>query len=113
MPEEMQMEITMNETRFTRKEAQVLDLLERNPGRVVTRKFLLENVWGYKDGARTRTLDVHISRLRIKLATDVKVRILAVAGLGYLLERFSQPNEAEGANGANEKPALRASVLQP
>ena len=38
------MEITMNETRFTRKEAQVLDLLERNPGRVVTRKFLLENV---------------------------------------------------------------------
>jgi DNA-binding response OmpR family regulator len=107
------MEIAMNETRFPRKEAQVLDLLERNPGRVVTRKFLLENVWGDKDGVRTRTLDVHISRLRIKLATDVKVRILAVAALGYLLERFSQPNEVERAHGANEKPALRAPVVQP
>jgi hypothetical protein len=60
-------------------------------------------------------LDVHISRLRVKLATDVNVRTLAVAGLGYLLERFSRPIEgrpAEGSNGANEKPALMASVLK-
>ena len=40
--------IMMNETRFTKMEAALLDLLERNPGRVVPRGFLLENVWGYK-----------------------------------------------------------------
>ena len=104
------MDTTMNETHFTRKEAQVLDLLERNPGRVVTRKFLLENVWGYKDGVGTRTLDVHISRLRVKLATDVKVRILAVAGLGYLLERFSQPIKAGQPGGRRQRREQKAGV---
>ena len=84
----------MTETHLTDKEAKVLDLLERNRGSVVTRKFLLENVWGYNGQVRTRTLDVHISRLRAKLATNGKVRIHAVAGLGYLLERCSQPLEA-------------------
>jgi two-component system OmpR family response regulator len=80
----------MTETHFTDKEAKVLNLLEQNRGSVVTRKFLLENVWGYNGQVRTRTLDVHISRLRAKLATDENVRIHAVAGLGYLLERRSQ-----------------------
>ncbi len=83
----------MTESHFTNKEAKVLDLLERNRGSVVTRKFLLENVWGYNGQVRTRTLDVHISRLRAKLATDGNVRIHAVAGLGYLLDRCSQPLE--------------------
>ena len=45
----------MTEIRFTKKEAKVLDLLERNPGRIVTRKLLLENVWGY----RGRSKDPH------------------------------------------------------
>ena len=80
----------MTQIRFTKKEAKVLDLLERNPGRVVTRKFLLENVWGYNERARTRTLDVHISRLRTKLAGNVDVRIHAISGLGYMLERCGQ-----------------------
>ncbi len=80
----------MTQIRFTKKEAKVLDLLERNPGRVVTRRFLFENVWGYNEGARTRTLDVHISRLRTKLAGNVDVRIHAISGLGYMLERCGQ-----------------------
>ena len=83
----------MTETHFTDKEAKVFDLLEQNRGSVVTRKFLLENVWGYNDQVRTRTLDVHISRLRAKLATEVNFRIHAVTGMGYLLERRSQPLE--------------------
>jgi hypothetical protein len=58
----------MTEIRFTKKEAKVLDLLERNPGRIVTRKLLLENVWGYREGVKTRTVDVHVNRLRAKLA---------------------------------------------
>ena len=79
----------MNETHFTSKEAEVLDLLQQNQGMVVTRQFLLANVWGYNDQVRTRTLDVHISRLRAKLGTDANVRIYAVAGVGYLLQRCS------------------------
>jgi len=64
----------MTQIRFTKKEAKVLDLLERNPGRIVTRKVLLESVWGYRKGAKTRTVDVHVSRLRAKLAGNGDVR---------------------------------------
>jgi DNA-binding response OmpR family regulator len=56
----------MPETRFTKMEAGVLDLLERNAGQIVTRTFFLENLWGYKDGVKSRTLEVHISKLRAK-----------------------------------------------
>ena len=84
-------EICMTQIRFTRKEAKVLDVLERSPGEVVTRKFLLDNVFGYNEGVKTRTLDVHISKLRAKLAAKVEVRISAVRGLGYLLARGCPP----------------------
>ena len=59
----------MTETRFTEKEAGVLDLLQRNAGRIVTRAVFLENVWGYKSGVKSRTLDMHISKLRAKLGS--------------------------------------------
>jgi DNA-binding response OmpR family regulator len=86
-------EISMTQIRFTRKEAKVLDVLEGSPGEVVTRKFLLDKVFGYNDGVKTRTLDVHVSRLRAKLADKVDVRISAVRGLGYILERCCIPTE--------------------
>jgi hypothetical protein len=38
----------------------VLDLLQRNAGQIVTRKFFLENVWGYKSDVKSRTLDMRI-----------------------------------------------------
>jgi DNA-binding response OmpR family regulator len=76
----------MHEVRLTKKETQILDLLERNAGEPVSKKLLLEQVWGYSEGVRTRTLDVHISRLRNKLANRPSVRILTVTGLGYLME---------------------------
>ena len=76
----------MHQVRLTKKEAQILDLLERNAGELVSKKLLLENVWGYREGVRTRTLDVHISRLRNKLAHIPDIRILTVTGLGYLME---------------------------
>ena len=56
----------MREIHLTKKEAQILDLLEQNAGEPVSKKLLLEHVWGYREGVRTRTLDVHISRLRNK-----------------------------------------------
>jgi DNA-binding winged helix-turn-helix (wHTH) protein len=83
----------MTQIRFTRKEAKVLDVLEGSPGEVVTRKFLLDKVFGYDEGVKTRTLDVHVSRLRAKLAAKVDLRISAVRGLGYILERCCMPTE--------------------
>ena len=90
----------MNEIRFSKKEAKVLDLLERSPGRVVTRKFLLETVWGYNEGVKTRTLDVHISRLRSKLTANLGIRIHAISGQGYLLEHCGQPTEVDPKEGS-------------
>ena len=103
----------MTETRFTKMEARVLDLLQRNAGQIVTRTFFLENVWGYKSGVKSRTLDVHISKLRAKLAIDPNLRIRAVVGLGYRLER-GQPIQsfpAEGSSNGHRKFAGVASML--
>jgi DNA-binding response OmpR family regulator len=103
----------MTETRFTKMEARVLDLLQRNAGQIVTRTFFLENVWGYKSGVKSRTLDVHISKLRAKLAIDPNLRIRAVVGLGYRLER-GQPIQsfpAEDSSNGRRKFAGVASML--
>ena len=83
----------MREIHLTKKEAQILDLLERNAGELVSKKVLLELVWGYREGVRTRTLDVHISRLRNKLANRPSVRILTITGLGYLMAPSAQSPE--------------------
>ena len=87
----------MHQVRLTKKEAQILDLLERNAGELVSKKLLLEHVWGYREGVRTRTLDVHISRLRNKLAHHPEIRILTITGLGYLMQPSSQVPELPAA----------------
>ena len=87
----------MRDIHLTKKEAQILDLLERNAGETVSKKLLLEHVWGYREGVRTRTLDVHISRLRNKLAHLPEIRILTITGLGYLMEPSSQAPELPAA----------------
>lgn len=52
---------------FTRKEYQLLSFLVAHAGEIVPRETLLTNVWGYNQGVRTRTLDMHLSLLRKKL----------------------------------------------
>ena len=69
--------------KLTRKEAQLLALLRQNAGQCLSRKYLLATVWGYQDGTRTRTLDVHIQRLRRKLGVDGYSRIMTVLRTGY------------------------------
>ena len=69
--------------RLTRKEAQLLAVLQQNAGRCLPRGYLLETIWGYRNGTRTRTLDVHIQRLRHKLGPEAASRILTVLGSGY------------------------------
>ena len=71
--------------KLTRKEFALLASLAKNVGRVATRQQLLDNVWGYQYFGDTRTLDVHIRRLRQKLG-DCADCIETVVGVGY---RFS------------------------
>jgi DNA-binding response OmpR family regulator len=68
--------------KLTRKEFSLLATLARGAGRVATRQQLLDNVWGYEYFGDTRTLDVHIRRLRQKLgACDNAIE--TVVGVGY------------------------------
>lgn len=69
--------------RLTRKEAQLLALLRQNAGQCLSREYLLSTVWGYQNGTRTRTLDVHIQRLRRKLGVNGASRIMTVLRTGY------------------------------
>ncbi|MFL6333565.1 MAG: winged helix-turn-helix domain-containing protein [Pyrinomonadaceae bacterium] len=71
-----------DEVRLTRKEFALLAALARRPGRVATRNQLLDDVWGQQYYGDTRTLDVHIRRLRQKLGTCGEC-IETVVGVGY------------------------------
>jgi DNA-binding response OmpR family regulator len=70
------------EVRLTRKEFALLAALARRPGRVATRQQLLDEVWGQQYYGDTRTLDVHIRRLRSKLG-PCGDSIETVVGVGY------------------------------
>lgn len=70
------------------KEFDLLELLVRNSGRVLTRGQLLERVWGADYYGDTKTLDVHVKRLRSKIEENpgTPVHLLTVRGLGYRFE---------------------------
>jgi two-component system response regulator RegX3 len=70
------------------KEFDLLELLLRNAGRVLTRGQLIDRVWGADYVGDTKTLDVHVKRLRAKLEPDPATPkyLLTVRGLGYKLE---------------------------
>jgi two-component system, OmpR family, alkaline phosphatase synthesis response regulator PhoP len=76
---------------LTRKEFQLLKMLAENRGRILTRDVLLERVWGLEYLGESRTIDVHISRLRQKLGGDDYIQ--TIVGLGY---RF-QPLKTESS----------------
>jgi DNA-binding response OmpR family regulator len=71
------------EVRMTRKEFALLSELARNQGRVLTRETLLDRVWGMNYFGDSRTLDVHIRRLRQKLGDPALIE--TVTGIGYRL----------------------------
>jgi two-component system response regulator RegX3 len=70
------------------KEFELLEFLMRNSGRVLTRSQLIDRVWGGDYYGDTKTLDVHIKRLRSKIEADPAnpVLIQTIRGLGYKLE---------------------------
>jgi DNA-binding response OmpR family regulator len=80
--EDMRVVCNGQQVKLTRKEFALLTNLAKNAGRVATRQNLLDNVWGYSYFGDTRTLDVHIRRLRQKLG-DCADCIETVVGIGY------------------------------
>ena len=76
---------------FSRRELDILSFLQTNSERPVSREELLEQVWGYKqaDAIETRTVDIHIAKLRRKIETDPKQpeRLVTVRGEGYRLNK--------------------------
>ena len=68
--------------RLTRREFDLLRFLVQNRNRVISRDRLLERVWGYEKTVETRSVDVHIGRLRSKLG-EAGNQIETVVGLGY------------------------------
>ena len=76
---------------LTLKEHGVLALLVERSGQIVTREALLRLILGYGPGIRTRTLDVHIRRLRRKLGTYAAQHIETIFGVGYRYQPVQAP----------------------
>ncbi|WP_427015336.1 winged helix-turn-helix transcriptional regulator [Pseudarthrobacter sp. P1] len=78
---------------LTYKEFELLKYLAQHPGRVFTRAQLLNEVWGYDYYGGTRTVDVHVRRLRAKLGSDHEHLISTVRNVGYRLTITRVPDD--------------------
>jgi DNA-binding response OmpR family regulator len=76
---------------LTYKEFELLKFLAQHPGRVFTRSHLVQEVWGYDYFGGTRTVDVHVRRLRAKLGAEHESMIGTVRNVGY---KFVRPADA-------------------
>jgi DNA-binding response OmpR family regulator len=99
--DDMHVSCAGRQVRLTRKEFALLSALARRPGRVATRDRLLDDVWGQQYYGDTRTLDVHIRRLRQKLG-ECGGCVETVIGVGY---RFTGcGGKGEARPGATDAP---------
>ncbi|BBO91711.1 heavy metal response regulator transcription factor [Desulfosarcina ovata] len=72
---------------LTAKEFQLLEYMMRNPGYVLTRTMILEQVWGYNFDTQSNIIDVHINRLRAKVDKGFGKKMLrTIRGMGYVIE---------------------------
>ncbi len=76
---------------LTRKEYELLSLLVQHAGEIIPREALLMRVWGYSSEIRTRTLDVHVRRLRKKLGGYADQYIETIFGIGYRFQPYRAP----------------------
>lgn len=85
--------VTLDSQRLTltRKEYDLLSLLVQHAGEIIPREALLMTVWEYGADIRTRTLDVHIRRLRKKLGVYADRYIETIFGIGYRFQPFHAP----------------------
>ncbi len=105
-PEKHEVRIRGALTPLPLKEFELLHVLLANSGRVLTREQLIDRVWGSDYVGDTKTLDVHVKRLRAKVETDpsTPARIVTIRGLGYKFEPVA-PSNADTAH--HEVPATR------
>jgi two-component system response regulator RegX3 len=84
-PERFEVTVRNEHVHLPRKEFELLEFLMENPGRVLTRETLIDRIWGADYFGDTRTLDVHIKRLRTKCELDPgsPQHLTTVRGLGY------------------------------
>jgi two-component system, OmpR family, response regulator RegX3 len=86
--ERHEVEVRGDQVRLPLKEFELLEILLANAGRVLPRETLIDRVWGADYVGDTKTLDVHIKRLRAKVEQDPSApsRIVTIRGLGYKYE---------------------------
>ena len=84
-PERFEVTVEGEPVHMPRKEFELLELLMENAGRVLTRETLIDRIWGADYFGDTRTLDVHIKRLRAKCEPDPRNprHLVTIRGLGY------------------------------
>jgi DNA-binding response OmpR family regulator len=109
IPEQVDIgELTIDETTYsarlsgapldlTYKEFELLKFLAQHPGRVFTRSHLVQEVWGYDYFGGTRTVDVHVRRLRAKLGPEHEQMIGTVRNVGYKFVRPAAEAPVRGA----------------
>jgi DNA-binding response OmpR family regulator len=105
---------------LTYKEFELLKYLAQHAGRVFTRAQLLHEVWGYDFFGGTRTVDVHVRRLRAKLGPEYEALIGTVRNVGYKAVRpargrtpVAEPDEAEGAGSESESQDIGDPLVDP
>ena len=88
-PDEHRVSLRGDDLSLPLKEFELLHLLLANAGRVLPRETLIDRVWGNDYVGDTKTLDVHVKRLRSKIEPDpaLPTRIITIRGLGYKYER--------------------------
>src|SRR5260370_39907038 len=95
---------------LTFKEFELLKFLAQQPGRVFTGSQLLQEVWGYDYFGGTRTVDVHVRRLRAKLGAEHEALIGTVRNVGY---RFVPAKGDEAARDGADQEARAGSAPDP
>ncbi len=94
---------------LTYKEFELLKFLAQHPGRVFSRSHLLQEVWGYDYFGGTRTVDVHVRRLRAKLGAEYEAMIGTVRNVGYKFVKPAEPGlrlrGQETAESGEDEPA--------
>jgi DNA-binding response OmpR family regulator len=96
---------------LTYKEFELLKYLAQHPGRVFSRAQLLQEIWGYDYFGGTRTVDVHVRRLRAKLGTEHEALIGTVRNVGYKLDQQVADATAAAARAQDESDAVGSELF--
>jgi len=104
-------EVDGRSMRLTATEFGLLHMLIKNAGRILTRKHLLERIWGYAEDVSTRTVDVYIRRLRQKLGPKRAASIESIHGIGYKFKApatSAAPNRNAGLSEQDHSPLVHS-----